>query len=195
MHLVVGLGNPGRKYDKTRHNMGFNAIDKMADDLGIKVKTKKFRALVGEGTLNGEKIILVKPQTYMNNSGESVGEIFSYYKIPDENLIVIYDDVDLPAGSVRVRKSGGPGTHNGMKSVIHHLGFTDFPRVRLGIGTNAEGEDLIDHVIGKVPRNERRMLDDLALKGADAVKDIVTDGVEIAMTRHNNRGDRTGDDK
>ena len=127
MYIIVGLGNPGSKYENTRHNMGFKAIDAMASEFGIDVNRAKFKGLIGEGRIGSEKVILLKPQTYMNLSGQSVREIMNFYKIPEENLIVIYDDFDLPIGSIRVRKSGGPGTHNGMKSVIQELGSRKFP--------------------------------------------------------------------
>ena len=133
MYIIAGLGNPGSKYENTRHNMGFKAIDAMASEFGIDVNRAKFKGLIGEGRIGSEKVILLKPQTYMNLSGQSVREIMNFYKIPEENLIVIYDDFDLPIGSIRVRKSGGPGTHNGMKSVVQEFRFRHFRKKKIFI--------------------------------------------------------------
>lgn len=192
MYIIVGLGNPGIKYAETRHNMGFRTVDRLAEEYSIRVKTRKFRAAIGEGSIGGEKVILVKPQTFMNLSGEAVQQIVAYYKVPHDRLIVIYDDIDIPLGSVRVRKAGGPGTHNGMRSVVSCVKFTDFPRVRLGIGDAEGGEDLISHVIGKVSSDERRLLDMLASDGAAAVRDIIVSGIDKAMNIHNVRRDAQG---
>ena len=134
MFVIAGLGNPGKKYENTRHNMGFLVVDRIAEKCGISVNRMKHRALVGEGRISGRKALLVKPQTYMNLSGESVREVVDYYDVDLEDVIVIYDDFDLETGSIRVRKKGSAGSHNGMKSVISHLGSGDFPRVRIGIG-------------------------------------------------------------
>lgn len=193
MYIVVGLGNPGRRYAKTRHNMGFRAIDKLAADHSIKVGASRFNSLIGEGMISGEKVILVKPQTFMNLSGEAVIQVFNYYKLPEEHLIVVYDDLDLPLGSLRIRKSGGPGTHNGMRSVVSLLGFTGFPRVRLGIGNRKIDEDIVDHVIGKVPKDEQALLNELVNEGARAVKDIIEFGVEKAMNFNNIRRETFND--
>ena len=134
MYVIVGLGNPGKKYENTRHNMGFMAIDLLADKFGIKVDKIKHKALIGEGRIANQKVLLAKPQTYMNLSGESVREILSYYKVDVENLIVIYDDIDIPTGTIRIRKFGSAGTHNGMRSVVYQLKSDRFPRIRVGIG-------------------------------------------------------------
>lgn len=192
MYIIVGLGNPGLKYENTRHNMGFKAIDAMASEFGIDVNRAKFKGLIGEGRIGSEKVILLKPQTYMNLSGQSVREIMNFYKIPEENLIVIYDDFDLPIGSIRVRKSGGPGTHNGMKSVIQELGSRKFPRVRVGIGSS-DGST-IQFVIGKVGKDEQQILNEAAEAAASAAADIIRIGIENAMNIHNTRKSEKKDD-
>ena len=192
MYIIAGLGNPGSKYENTRHNMGFKAIDAMASEFGIDVNRAKFKGLIGEGRIGSEKVILLKPQTYMNLSGQSVREIMNFYKIPEENLIVIYDDFDLPIGSIRVRKSGGPGTHNGMKSVVQELGSRKFPRVRVGIGSS-DGST-IQCVIGKVGKDEQQILNEAAEAAASAAADIIRIGIENAMNIHNTRKSEKKDD-
>lgn len=192
MYIIAGLGNPGSKYENTRHNMGFKAIDAMASEFGINVNRAKFKGLIGEGRIGTEKVILLKPQTYMNLSGQSVREIMNFYKIPEENLIVIYDDFDLPIGSIRVRKSGGPGTHNGMKSVVQELGSRKFPRVRVGIGSS-DGST-IQFVIGKVGKDEQQILNEAAEAAASAAADIIRIGIENAMNIHNTRKSEKKDD-
>ncbi len=192
MYIIAGLGNPGSKYENTRHNMGFKAIDAMASEFGIDVNRAKFKGLIGEGRIGSEKVILLKPQTYMNLSGQSVREIMNFYKIPEENLIVIYDDFDLPIGSIRVRKSGGPGTHNGMKSVVQELGSRKFPRVRVGIGSS-DGST-IQFVIGEVGKDEQQILNEAAEAAASAAADIIRIGIENAMNIHNTRKSEKKDD-
>lgn len=192
MYIIAGLGNPGSKYENTRHNIGFKAIDAMASEFGIDVNRAKFKGLIGEGRIGSEKVILLKPQTYMNLSGQSVREIMNFYKIPEENLIVIYDDFDLPIGSIRVRKSGGPGTHNGMKSVVQELGSRKFPRVRVGIGSS-DGST-IQFVIGKVGKDEQQILNEAAEAAASAAADIIRIGIENAMNIHNTRKSEKKDD-
>ncbi len=152
MYIIVGLGNPEKEYSNTRHNMGFNVINKIAEQYEIEVSKNKFKGLYGSGIIEGEKVILLKPQTYMNLSGESIKEAIQFYKIEAEQIIVIYDDIDINPGIIKVRKSGGPGTHNGMKSVVHELNTQNFKRVRVGIGMPAEKENLIEYVIGAVRR-------------------------------------------
>ena len=184
-YVIVGLGNPGAEYEKTRHNMGFRALDVLSSDAGIEIRRAKFHALLGQGRIKDAKVILVKPQTYMNNSGIAVREAALYYDVPSCNVLVIYDDIDLPAASIRVRKSGGPGTHNGMKSVVQQLGTQDFPRIRIGVGAAQGDEDLVDRVIGKVPKEEQALLDKAAVDAAKAAYDIVALGIDMAMNRHN----------
>lgn len=191
-YVIVGLGNPGPEYAMTRHNMGYRAIDIFSEDESIEIRKSKFHSIIGQGRLAGKKLVLVKPETYMNKSGIAVREAAMYFDVPSENVIVIYDDVDLPVGSIRIRKAGGPGTHNGMKSVVEQLGTKDFVRVRIGVGSAGKDEDLIDRVIGKVPKEEQAALDRAAADAADAVRDIIKLGTDIAMSRHNHVADAPG---
>ena len=184
-YVIVGLGNPGKEYADTRHNMGYKAIDVLSSDENIEIRRNKFHSLIGQGRIAGKKVILVKPETYMNRSGIAVRESAMYFNVAPENLIVIYDDIDLPSGSIRIRKSGGAGTHNGMKSVVEQLGTKDFVRIRIGVGAAEAGEDLVNRVIGEVPAAERELLQKAAAEAATAVKDIIAIGVDNAMNRHN----------
>ena len=184
-YVIAGLGNPGKEYEETRHNMGYKAIDVLSSDENIEVRRSKFHSLFGRGTIAGKKVILVKPETYMNRSGIAVREAAMYFNVAPQNLIVIYDDIDLPAGSIRIRKSGGAGTHNGMKSVVQELGTKDFIRIRIGVGAAESGEDLIDRVIGKVPEAEKKLLQKAAAEAADAARDIIAIGADNAMNKHN----------
>ena len=184
-YVIIGLGNPGDEYAKTRHNMGYRALDILSENTGIDIRKSKFHSLIGQGRVAGKKAVLVKPVTYMNNSGTAAREVAMYYDVPSENIIVIYDDIDLPLGSIRIRKSGGAGTHNGMKSVVEQLGTKEFARIRIGVGSADENEDLIDRVIGKVPKEEQPALDRAAAEAAAAAEDIIAFGIEKAMSRHN----------
>ena len=184
MYIIVGLGNPGKKYENTRHNMGFQAIDLMAEEYGISVDKIKFKALVGEGRIAGQRVVLVKPQTYMNLSGQSVQEIMHFYKEDIENLIVIYDDLDIPAGKIRVRKKGSAGTHNGMRNIVQMLSDDGFPRIRVGIGGEKKG-DLIDFVIGGVSKSEMELLREGVVQASKAAAAIVEKGIEKAMNEYN----------
>jgi len=185
MYLIVGLGNPGKEYEFTRHNMGFNVIDKFTKDCDILVTQSKFKGIYGTGTINEEKIIILKPQTFMNSSGESVVAFRNFYKIENKNILVIYDDMDLEEGKIRIRKKGSAGTHNGMKSVINCLGTEDFPRIRVGIGKPKENEDTIKYVIGPTTKKIREKLQlgiNLATK---ATLEVINNGVDIAMNKYN----------
>ncbi len=184
-YVIIGLGNPGKEYENTRHNMGFRAIDVLSCDENIEIKKNKFHSLIGQGRIAGKKAVLIKPQTYMNRSGTAARECAMWFDVPSTNVIVIYDDIDLPTGAIRIRKSGGAGTHNGMKSVVEQLGTKDFLRIRIGVGAASDGEDLVDRVIGKVPKSEQEALDKAASEAADAVRDIIDLGADIAMNRHN----------
>lgn len=184
MYVIAGLGNPGKKYENTRHNMGFLVVDVLADRFGINVNKIKHKALVGDGRIAGEKVLLVKPQTYMNLSGESLGEIVRYYNIPDENLIVVYDDMDIETGALRIRKKGSAGGHNGMKSIVSHVGSDLFPRVRVGIGGSGN-LDWKDFVLGKVKLGADDPISKCIEKAADAVECMIAEGVDIAMNKHN----------
>lgn len=184
MYVVVGLGNPGKKYAGTRHNVGFEVIDYLAYRNNIEVKKIKHKALVGEGIIDGKKVMLVKPQTFMNLSGQSVLEICQYYKVDISKLIVIYDDIDIDLGRVRIRKKGSGGTHNGMRNIIYLLQQDEFPRVRIGIGRPTHG-DLVSFVIGRFDEDEK---EDILLSiklATEAVESIVTEGMDKAMNKYN----------
>ena len=185
MFVIVGLGNPGKKYEKTRHNMGFLAIDKLAEKHDIKVNKLKHKALTGDGFIFGQKALLVKPQTYMNLSGESVREIVSYYDINLEDLIVIYDDFDLEIGTIRIRKKGSAGSHNGMKSIIGQIQSKDFPRIRIGIGKSGGGAEWKDFVLGKTSKQDEKLIEDAVDRAADAVGCILEKRIYKAMHKYN----------
>ncbi len=192
MFVIVGLGNPGKKYEKTRHNMGFSAIDKLAEKHDIKVNKLKHKALVGDGFISGRKALLVKPQTYMNLSGESVREIVSYYDVTLDNLIVIYDDFDLETGVIRIRKKGSAGSHNGMKSIIEQIQSKDFPRIRIGIGKSGEGSEWKDFVLGKTSKQDEKVIEDAVKRTADAVGCILEKGIDEAMNEYNVKPELSG---
>ncbi len=173
MYLVVGLGNPEGEYANTRHNMGFDAINHLSKRLNINVNKEKFKGMYGDTIINGEKVILLKPQTYMNLSGESIIQFKQFYKIPPENIIVIYDDIDVDVGKIKIRKKGGSGSHNGMKSVVKELQSEDFPRIRVGIGKPILKEMMIGYVLEKLNGNEREILEESTKLAADAVYDII----------------------
>lgn len=185
LFVIAGLGNPGGKYDNTRHNVGFDAIDLLSQKHGIKVSKLKHKALIGDGTIKNERVLLVKPQTYMNLSGESIRELVEWYKVPMGKLIIVYDDVDLPLGKVRVRPGGSSGTHNGMRSVIYQLQADDFPRIRIGIDRAPEGWDLADYVLSRFTPEERKIKAAAVSNAADAAAAIVSAGVNTAMNLYN----------
>ena len=185
MYLIVGLGNPGKEYEFTRHNMGFNVINKLSNKYGIEVNKKKFDGLCGDGMIEGEKVILLKPQTYMNLSGKSIVQVVNFYKIPLENVIVIYDDIDIEPGLIRIRKKGSSGSHNGMKSVIAELGSGEFMRVRVGIGKPKYDGDMINYVIGAVPEEEQKELEKGVEKAKEAVIEILRSGIDTSMNKFN----------
>ena len=187
MKLIVGLGNPGKEYAQTHHNVGFMVLDRLAQKNGIEVIDLKGKALTGKGMICGEKVLLAKPQTYMNLSGESVRALSDYYKIEPQDILIIYDDIDLEPGKMRIRKSGSAGSHNGMKSIVQHLGTTEFPRLRVGIGGKPEGWDLADYVLSKiVPESDKELSAGIA-NAADAVELILCEGMQEAMNRYNKR--------
>lgn len=186
MYVIVGLGNPGKKYENTRHNMGFIAVDLLAEKYGIKVDKIKHKALVGEGRIAGQKVLLVKPQTFMNLSGESVREVVNYYKVEMEDLTVIYDDIDLALGTIRIRKFGSAGTHNGMKSVVYQLQSDQFPRIRVGVGNESRG-DLASFVTERFPKKDVPVIEEALTKAAEAAVSIIEDGIDMAMNKYNTR--------
>jgi PTH1 family peptidyl-tRNA hydrolase len=185
MYAIVGLGNPGREYENTKHNLGFITADLLAERHGIMITRLKHKALTGDGFIRGEKVKLVKPQTFMNLSGESVSQMAGYFGIERDRLILIYDDVDIPMGSVRIRKGGSSGTHNGMKSVIYHLGYDEFPRVRIGIGADRGEMPLYAWVTSGFPEEHIGVVREAVVRAADAVEAILADGIEAAMNRYN----------
>lgn len=185
MFVVIGLGNPGNKYRKTRHNVGFDTIECLGETHNIKISKIKFKSIYGEGRIGNEKVLLVKPQTYMNNSGISALEILRYYDIPIENIIVIYDDVDIDFGSLRIRPKGSAGSHNGMKSMIYHLQDDEFPRVRIGVGSPKEQQDLADFVLSGFNKEEREIIDITIKKASEAVESIIIKGINKAMNEYN----------
>lgn len=187
MRIVVGLGNPGSRYDKTRHNAGFWVIDALADRFGVTVLQQKWQALVGECRIGSEKIIFCKPQTYMNLSGEAVAEISSFYSEirVASDLIVIYDDMDFPLGQMKLRESGSAGGHNGLKSLIQHLGTSQFPRIRFGIGRPEPGQTVIDYVLSPPPKDAGAVVHEMVTRAADAVEYACQQSFEAAMNRFN----------
>ena len=184
MFLIVGLGNPSKQYENTRHNVGFQAIDALADKYGISVDTKKHRAFIGKGVIGGHKVVLAKPQTFMNLSGESIRSMLDYYKLDEESeLLVIYDDVSLDVGNLRIRKKGSAGGHNGVKSILAHLGHDVFGRIKVGVGEKPKGWDLADYVLGTFSKAERQLIDESLPKICHAVEIILNDGMDEAMNR------------
>ena len=185
MYLIVGLGNPEQDYNNTRHNMGFKTINKLAKQYEIEVTKNKFKGLYGNGIIEDEKVILLKPQTFMNLSGESIKEIVQFYKIELEKIIVIYDDIDIEPGTIKLRKAGGPGTHNGMKSVVQELGTQNFKRVRVGIGKPKIGQNLIEYVIGAIDEKDEEKLEKGTNLAKEAIIEILKNGIDIAMNKFN----------
>ena len=188
MFIIAGLGNPTLQYRGTRHNVGFDVIDTLADKYNIAVETRKSRALIGKGIIAGQKVLLVKPQTYMNLSGESIGELVSYYKVDEEQeLLVIYDDVSLDVGQLRIRRKGSAGGHNGIKDIIRHLGTDVFPSIKIGVGEKPKGYDLADYVLGHFSREEREMMEEGYQKAAEAVEMILAGELDEAMNVFNRK--------
>lgn len=188
MYCIVGLGNPEKRYENTRHNIGFDVIDEIAEKYSIAVRERGFKALFGKGVVEGQRVILVKPQTYMNLSGESVREIADYYKInAEEELIVISDDISLEAGTIRIRKKGSAGGHNGLKNIILHLGTESFCRIRMGVGEKPKEWDLVDYVLGHFPKEEREKMNESVAQAVKAVAVMVTEGADAAMNLYNRK--------
>ena len=187
MLIIAGLGNPGREYENTRHNAGFMVLDALADKLGADISERKHKALCGKAVIGGQKVILLKPQTYMNSSGESIRAAADYYKVAPEDILVIYDDISLAPGQLRIRAKGSAGGHNGIKSIIAQLGTQEFPRVKVGIGEKPPRMDLADYVLGHFSEGEKRIMADAVKEAADAVCEIVNMGIEQAMNDHNRK--------
>ena len=188
MFIIAGLGNPGKDYKNTRHNIGFDVIDLIAEKHNISVIEKKHKAIIGKGVIDGYKVILVKPQTYMNLSGESLREIIDYYKVdPESELIVISDDISLNPGNIRIRKKGSAGGHNGLKSIIQHLGTDAFMRVKMGVGEKPKGYDLADYVLGHFTGDERKIMDEAAKSAEEAVRLMMQGDTDTAMNKFNTK--------
>lgn len=185
MYLIVGLGNPEAEYARTRHNMGVDVVNELADKYKIAISREKFDGLYGTGEIENEKVILLKPQTYMNLSGESIIEFMKFYKISEKDLIVIYDDIDIEPGKIRIKRNGSASTHNGMKSIVYCLKTENFERIRVGIGKPQDGTDLIAHVIGQISEEDKKLLEEGTKQAEQAVETILKDGIEKAMNLYN----------
>ena len=188
MYIIAGLGNPTLQYEGTRHNVGFDVIDTLADRYNISVDTRKSRALIGKGMIEGHKVILAKPQTFMNLSGESIRSLADYYKVDVETeLLVIYDDVSLDVGQLRIRKKGSAGGHNGIKNIILNLGTDVFPRIKVGVGEKPKKYDLADYVLGHFSKAEKEQMDEGYKKAASAVDMILNGEMDVAMNEYNRK--------
>lgn len=185
MYLIIGLGNPEEEYARTRHNMGFDTINKISEKYNIKVNKNKFNSLYGTGTIEGERVILLKPQTYMNLSGTALRDFMNFYKLSSKDIIVIYDDLDIEPGIIKIRKKGGPGTHNGMKSVVKEIGTEDFSRIRIGIGNPEYKNDLLNYILTRIPDDEYKILQSSINNAAEAVCEIIRNGIDSAMNLYN----------
>ncbi len=184
-HIVAGLGNPGAEYEKTRHNAGFIAIDKIAEDAGVKISRLKFRALTAEATIGGARVLLMKPETFMNSSGEAIGEAASFYKIPPENIIILHDEISFDVGIMRIRRKGSAGGHNGLKSIIEHLGSDNFPRIKIGVGMKPRPDyDLVSWVLGKFPEKDLQGLKEELPRIKDSVALMLEGKIEEAMCKY-----------
>lgn len=191
MYIIAGLGNPGKQYEGTRHNIGWQVIDALAEKHSIRVLENKFKGLIGKGMINGEKVILVKPLTYMNLSGECIGELVNYFKIDETfELVVIADDISLDVGFIRMRKKGSAGGHNGLKSIIAHLGHENFIRMKMGVGDKPAGYDLADYVLGHFNKEENEILAESKKNAVLAIETILSDGIDKAMNLYNTKKDK-----
>lgn len=187
MYVIAGLGNPTKQYENTRHNAGFCVIDYLSEKYQIPVKQAGYKALYGSGYIEGQKVILLKPQTFMNLSGDSVIEFARFYKVEPKNIIVISDDISLDVGRIRVRGKGSAGGHNGLKSIIYQLRSDEFVRVRLGVGEKHEGEDLANHVLGRFNKEQIPVMEDAIIKAQQAVFEVIKNGVDSAMNKYNSK--------
>ena len=186
-YIIIGLGNPGKKYEHTRHNVGFDTINILSQRNGIDIKKVKHKAIIGEGRIAGQKVILAVPQTFMNLSGESVTALANWHKVPMENIIVVYDDIDLDLGKIRIRPSGSAGSHNGMKSIISSLGKDNFTRIRVGIGKNPSYMDLANYVLSKYTKEEEKIIYDGMCTACDSIEELLSSGINSAMNKYNNK--------
>jgi PTH1 family peptidyl-tRNA hydrolase len=183
--IVVGLGNPGSQYAETRHNVGFWCVDRLAREHSITLERRHKAALIGEGVIGGRSVVLAKPRTYVNRSGEAVSYLLTRYRVTPAELLIVYDEINLPPGKLRLRPRGSAGGHNGIKSVIEALGTQEFPRLRVGVGRPPDGADQIGHVLGAVSPEEREAVDDALERVAQAVSCLLTDGIDTTMNRFN----------
>ena len=184
-YIVVGLGNPDRKYENTRHNAGFITVDTLADKMDIRLDRIKYKSLCNTCTIADKKVLLMKPSTYMNNSGQAVVEAMNFFKVPPENVIVIFDDISLDVGKMRIRRKGSDGGHNGIKNIIYLSGSDQFPRIKMGVGNKPEKWDLADWVLSNFTESERKLLDETAQKACDAVEKIISGNIDKAMNLYN----------
>ena len=187
MFLIAGLGNPGTEYAATRHNIGFDMVTYLGDQYHIPLRSRENKAIVGKGVIGGHKVMLAQPQTFMNLSGESIRALLDYYKTDREKLVIIYDDISLPVGQVRVRPKGSAGGHNGIKNIIQHLGTEEFARIRIGVGAKPEGGDLVKHVLGRFSREEEDMIRDVFALAEEALLAMLNEDVAAAMNRVNGK--------
>lgn len=187
MYIIIGLGNPSREYEATRHNIGFDAITRIADDHHISMDMKKHKAICGKGIIGSERILLAQPQTYMNLSGESVRELLDFYKVTNHEIIVIYDDISLDVGQLRIRKKGSAGGHNGIKNIIQHLGTDEFMRIKVGVGDKPKDWDLADYVLSRFPKEDEEKIREALMKTSKACDTIITKGIEEAMNLYNKK--------
>lgn len=185
MYIIAGLGNPGSEYELTRHNIGFRVIDELAEEYNISISEKKHKGLIGKGVIEGQKVVLVKPQTFMNLSGECVREVMDYYKESVEHFIVVYDDISLDVGKLRVRPKGSAGGHNGIKNIIAQLGTEKFARVKFGVGDKPKGGDLVNHVLGRFTKDDEELAKSHFKTAAAAIVTIMNEGCEAAMNKYN----------
>lgn len=185
MYIIAGLGNPETKYDKTRHNIGFRIVDELADRHNISFDIKKHKGMCGRGVINNQKVILVKPLTYMNLSGECIRAVCDYYKATPEDVIIAFDDISLDVGKLRIRKKGSAGGHNGIKSIIAHLGSDNFKRLKFGVGDKPKGMDLADHVLGRFSKEDEEKACEGIGKACDALECMIADGADAAMNKYN----------
>lgn len=188
MYIIVGLGNPGREYAHTRHNVGFDVIDMLAEANQISIIESKHKALCGKGFIAGEKVVIAKPMTFMNLSGESIKELVNYYKIDEETqLIVVYDDISMPPGQLRIRTKGSAGGHNGIKNIIARLGHDRFHRIKVGVGEKPKGYDLADYVLGRFSKDEQLLMEESFERAAEACVTIMKEGADAAMNQYNTK--------
>ena len=185
MKIIIGLGNPGRQYEDTRHNAGFMVLDKFADKHGVDISKARFNALLGEVFVNGEKVVLVKPMTYMNNSGQAVGEVLNFYKPDLEDIIVVVDDIEIELGMLRIRAKNGKGTHNGLKSIYAHLKTDDYAKMKLGVGKFKRDMDLADFVLARPSKEDDEIIDDLIDRAVDALDEFTASPIDIVMNKFN----------